>query len=481
MKKKIMIFSFFFALLLGVFSPILSHNALAYDGGLLEGKTMILSDNYNLAGTNKTEATDNDEGTSVSLGYTGNSNDTLYYKFSSSVKVGYVYIKATGTYTVRLYNSVGTQIVSFPNLPQGLNDISDVSNVYGIAITNQSSSSNVILSEFDAFESVPDTVAPSNISSLNYIVNADSSSFSWTNPSDGDFNGVKVYKDGSYLATVDKTQNTYIASGLVPNTSYSFRFVSVDTSGNESVGVTQIVSTSQDPTKIPPANVTGLTADIGSNSVVLNWINPSDADLAGFKIYKGEELIASTDVTNSYTVTGLEPLTQYVFKVIAYDVDGNLSAPSTLTITTEEFQDTDPPAVPKGLVVEEGNGALFLSWLRNTDVDLAGYNVYVNGLKVNDSLVKNPFYTVTDLANGEAYTVQITAVDTKGNESTKTASTSGTPSVLKMPLIDTDYTLSDVAEGIANWFSEYWLLLAFAVSIPLSFYIAARVKLLFLD
>ncbi|MCY7487908.1 hypothetical protein [Paenibacillus alvei] len=48
-----------------------------------------------------------------------------------------------------------------------------------------------------------------------------------------------------------------------------------------------------------------------------------------------------------------------------------------------------------------------------------------------------------------------------------------------MPTVSLKYELADVATSVANWFSSFWLILAFAVAIPLAFYVANRVKGLF--
>jgi hypothetical protein len=51
-----------------------------------------------------------------------------------------------------------------------------------------------------------------------------------------------------------------------------------------------------------------------------------------------------------------------------------------------------------------------------------------------------------------------------------------TPSI---PTINLQYSLADVATAVSNWFSSFWLILAFAVAIPLAFYVGQRVKGLF--
>lgn len=48
-----------------------------------------------------------------------------------------------------------------------------------------------------------------------------------------------------------------------------------------------------------------------------------------------------------------------------------------------------------------------------------------------------------------------------------------------IPSIALTYDLADVATAVSNWFGSMWLIVAFAVAIPLAFLIANRVKGLF--
>ncbi|MBK5482945.1 hypothetical protein JFV29_13890 [Peribacillus sp. TH16] len=50
-----------------------------------------------------------------------------------------------------------------------------------------------------------------------------------------------------------------------------------------------------------------------------------------------------------------------------------------------------------------------------------------------------------------------------------------------IPAVSLTYNLADVATAVSNWFSAYWLIIAFAVAIPLAFLIASRVKGLFVS
>ena len=50
---------------------------------------------------------------------------------------------------------------------------------------------------------------------------------------------------------------------------------------------------------------------------------------------------------------------------------------------------------------------------------------------------------------------------------------------MTIPAISLTYDLADVATAVQNWFGSFWLIIAFAVAIPLAFLIAHRVKSLF--
>ncbi len=98
--------------------------------------------------------------------------------------------------------------------------------------------------------------------------------------------------------------------------------------------------------------------------------------------------------------------------------------------------DTTPPAAPQSLSANAGNGLVTLSWIANTEIDLAGYNVYRNtsspvatsGTPLNGStLVTNNIYTDNSLANGTTYYYAITAVDTSNNQSIASNEVNSTP------------------------------------------------------
>lgn len=98
---------------------------------------------------------------------------------------------------------------------------------------------------------------------------------------------------------------------------------------------------------------------------------------------------------------------------------GSVHISPTITYLDEEapIEDTEDPAAPTDVRVSEVQENSFsVSWGEATDnIDVAGYNLYVNGEKVNDSLLAETTYTVNGLKPETEYTVVIEAVDTAGN------------------------------------------------------------------
>jgi len=273
-------------------------------------------------------------------------------------------------------------------------------------------------------EFIEDTLAP--VAPVNFTVNdlngiAD---LFWDASADGDFKESRVYLDGVFQGVT--TSTTFQITGLTIGQQYTYEVSHVDTSDNES-SKAQVVSVMADD--IAPATPTGLVA-VGENEVAdLSWDANSEPDLAGYNVYvNGIKDNSSVITSTSYQVTGLTNGVSYDIQVSAVDDFDNESPLSA--IVSEVIEDTLAPATPTGLTVIPGDTVLNCSWDANNEPDLAGYNVYVNGIKDNSSVITGTSYQVTGLTNGVSYDIQVSAVDTSGNESPLSAIVSETPSVL---------------------------------------------------
>lgn len=167
---------------------------------------------------------------------------------------------------------------------------------------------------------------------------------------------------------------------------------------------------------IPPAMPKGLSAAAGNRQVTLRWELSTEPDLSGYQIYQDGRRVNQTTVRAvPYVVTGLTNGVSYGFQISALDVSGNESPRSAMVHAVPV--NSTPPAVPSGLTVSSGISQLVLAWLPNTDPNLAGYNLYRNGSKINSAPLTETTYTDTGLTNGITYEYAVTAVDQDGNES----------------------------------------------------------------
>ena len=242
--------------------------------------------------------------------------------------------------------------------------------------------------------------------------------------------GYNVYVNDTKVNAAPVTGTTYDLTGLTEETEYTVTVTAVDTSENESVrseAATFTTLKTEDPkdTEAPtvPANVR--TSDVTETTAKVAWDEASDnVGVVGYNVYVNETKVNDELVTGTeYDLTGLTEETEYTVNVTAVDAEGNESVRSEAvtftTLKTEEPADTEAPTVPANVKASEITYTkATIAWEASTDnVEVVGYNVYVNNTKVNASLVANPTYDLTGLTEGTEYTVTVTAVDAAGNES----------------------------------------------------------------
>lgn len=106
------------------------------------------------------------------------------------------------------------------------------------------------------------------------------------------------------------------------------------------------------------------------------------------------------------------------------------------------------PVAPTGFTGAPGDGTAYLSWNKNKESNLDGYNVYCStsssslGNKVNSSLIpkETPYFTHTGLTNGKTYYYRVKAVDTSNGESSSSSRVSVKPN--KPSIVNVSGTIS---------------------------------------
>ncbi len=141
---------------------------------------------------------------------------------------------------------------------------------------------------------------------------------------------------------------------------------------------------------------------------------------ASYRVYRDGQLLgivtAGPDAVLQYLDRDSEFGREYHYLVRGLARSEGFSAESAdSNLVTITPQDTFPPEPPQGLRAVPVEAAVELSWSPNSEPDLAGYNVYRGGVKVNRELVASPAFR--DTAPGPSPRYTVTAVDRRGNES----------------------------------------------------------------
>lgn len=159
----------------------------------------------------------------------------------------------------------------------------------------------------------------------------------------------KVFRSPSMSGTYEEialvTQTDYTDTGLDANTTYYYKLSAEGTSGE---------SEQTDPlsvtTKMPVPNIPdGLSAEAMSSSEIKIEFNTVNSAV-GYNIYYSEapphafELLTNVG-SGTYTHTGLDPETEYFYKVSAYNDDGESELSDSVSATTLAA----PPDTPEGV------------------------------------------------------------------------------------------------------------------------------------
>ena len=141
-----------------------------------------------------------------------------------------------------------------------------------------------------------------------------------------------------------------------------------------------------------PSDPTNLVAsNIGANTTDLDWTASTDnIGVTGYDIFQDGVLVATAG-TNTFTVTGLTPLTNYDFYVIAKDAAGNTSGQSnTVSVTTIDGQ-PEYCASTSSNVNDEYIGRVQLNDIDNT----SGAQFYSDFTNITGNLSEGEEYTIT--------------------------------------------------------------------------------------
>ncbi|MCP4607802.1 MAG: T9SS type A sorting domain-containing protein, partial [Planctomycetes bacterium] len=225
------------------------------------------------------------------------------------------------------------------------------------------------------------------------------------------------------ISTEDVSVHKMVLTNLLPSTAYYYKVQSSDIEDNgPTSSATVSFTTASAPDETPPVitsvTVAALTDKTATITYSTNELGDSFVNYGADANY-GEVIGSSTDVTShSITLTKLDANTAYHYTVGSIDKSDNETIyGADMTFTTEAAPDIIAPDVPANLDGVEGNSQALIWWDRNTEGDLAGYNIYRKKgsgggeFQLIETLVADTFYYDGSVLNDAVYWYKITAAD----------------------------------------------------------------------
>jgi len=216
---------------------------------------------------------------------------------------------------------------------------------------------------------------------------------------------------------------------------------------DRSAGLSNQVLIPVAPTTAPPEDV---TAKIEADGVLISWTGAEVPETPPGLTYRYRIARSPAGANAFIGIADIDPAAEgfYLDKTFAWETKYDYRISSVTLVhsqginTTVDGDDSKsvevftrdiyPPSDPTGLqAVFSSIGQkpfVDLSWAPNMETDLAGYNVFRRSgkgepLKINKQLVTVPSYRDDAVVPGTTYFYSVSAVDLRGNESSRSAET----------------------------------------------------------
>lgn len=268
-----------------------------------------------------------------------------------------------------------------------------------------------------------DTVAPGAPTQLRVTQKSPTSvSLAWKASTDNrGVSGYDIFRDNASIARGVKP-TSFSATGLSPNTTYTFMVQAKDVAGNTSAGASITVTTASGNDVTVPTISTPTAINISSTSVQITWTTnePATSEVEyGTDTNFGRSVVIQTRRTSHAVVLNdLRSGTNYYYRIGARDAAGNLAFSENFGFTTAGTPDTSAPVISNIRVTAITDSAATLSWDTNEPAQARlDYGTDTNYGQNRVFTTFNTHYSVriSNLTSSTVYHYQIQATDRNDN------------------------------------------------------------------
>ncbi|MDA8083071.1 MAG: discoidin domain-containing protein [Nitrospiraceae bacterium] len=251
---------------------------------------------------------------------------------------------------------------------------------YTISSVSTDMAGNVDLTPASIMVTYIDVTPPAPVQNLQASANGSDVTLTWTANSDADLGGYAVYRTAggsrTKLNVTEIKEGSYHDNGVADGI-YTYEVMATDTAGNESRPSNQARARVYSPVidqPFTPSDKSGIqmrggNADPASIVEIFNDTGSGAISLGTAQ--------AGADGRFSFNLTLAAAKNRLTAK--ASDQNGNVSRVSdTVVVFLSAY-----PSAPTGLAATVRNFDAALTWNANAETDIAGYNLFRNGEKVN--------------------------------------------------------------------------------------------------
>lgn len=342
-------------------------------------------------------------------------------------------------YTIRTSNTVDTAIryVRVSSETISYVDVGLTNNVtyfYSLTATDRRGNTSGYSSVVSDYPRATDTSAPATPTGVN-AVGAGTDGLTaiklkWNQNYEGDLAGYNVHRStvsGFSVSTTNKLNYTlvsptvtfYTDGNITTGTTYYYRLVAVDSSGNGSPATSQLAANLFPITfEVDIGNISLTSVQIIGDTEPLDWTTAISLSQLGTSTswYYKLGMVANRNIRYRYSYNNTLNNKEQDFSTSSKDREYTIPYS-----TTTKFDDWEQnPELISGTTGYAGYLKAYIYWTRNTTAeDLAGYNVYRNDgltsqttIQVNSSPVSySQPYIVSELTQNTTYKFLIRAVD----------------------------------------------------------------------
>ena len=296
-----------------------------------------------------------------------------------------------------------------------------------------------------------DTTPPNNVTNLiNTTYQPNHINWSWTDPTDSDFDHVTVYLQGQWKANVTKGIGFYNTTGLTPDVQYTLGTKTVDTTGNVNnswVNWTARTSALSLPVTdtTSPGSINNLVNTTYQQTYInWSWTDPADSDFDHVSVYLDN--VWKTNITKGigfYNASGLSPDVQYTLGTKTVDTTGNVNTTwVNWTARTAALPLPVTDTIPPSGITNLRNTTyqqtyINWTWTDPTDLDFDHVALYLDGTWRTNITKGIGFFNTTGLSLDIQYTLGTKTVDTAGNVNNSWVNWTARTAALPLPVTDT--------------------------------------------